>query len=215
MHFNLEEQEQLAEFKAWWKRFGKWILATIVAVSVGYISYATYGWWNKKSSLGASKVYELVLTGAQKQDIPLILKATADLQDQFQSTSYAGMASLVAAQVTNAAGDLANSEKNLRWAVDKAKVDAHQDIARARLVSLLIDQDKFDEARKVAAASVSKPFEPLILERRGDVEFAQQKNADARKFYQQGWDLLLKNADASDESKRLLKVKLDAVGGRS
>jgi predicted negative regulator of RcsB-dependent stress response len=215
MHFNLEEQEQLAEFKAWWKRFGKWILAPIVAVTVGYISYATYGWWNKKSSLGASKVYELVLTGAQKQDIPLILKATADLQDQFQSTSYAGMASLVAAQVTNAAGDLANSEKNLRWAVEKAKVDAHQDIARARLVSLLIDQDKFDEARKVAAASVSKPFEPLILERRGDVEFAQQKNAEARKFYQQGWDLLLKNADASDESKRLLKVKLDAVGGRS
>jgi predicted negative regulator of RcsB-dependent stress response len=125
------------------------------------------------------------------------------------------MASLVAAQVTNASGDLVNSEKNLRWVVDKAKVDAHQDIARTRLVSLLIDQDKFDEARKVAAASVSKPFEPLILERRGDVEFAQQKNADARKFYQQAWDLLLKNSEASDESKRLLKIKLDAVGGRS
>jgi predicted negative regulator of RcsB-dependent stress response len=215
MHFNLEEQEQLADFKAWWKRYGNWLLAIILVLAVSYISYAGYGWWNKKSSLGASKVYELVLTGAQKQDIPLILKATADLQDQFQSTSYAGMASLVAAQVTNAAGDLANSEKNLRWAVDKAKFDSHQDIARARLVSLLIDQDKFDEARKVAAASVSKPFEPLILERRGDVELAQQKNTEARKFYQQAWDLLLKNVDASDESKRLLKVKLDAVGGRS
>ena len=215
MHFNLEEQEQLAEFKAWWKRYGNWLLAIILILAVSYISYAGYGWWNKKSSLGASKVYELVLTGAQKQDIPLILKATADLQDQFQSTSYAGMASLVAAQVTNASGDLVNSEKNLRWAADKAKVDAHQDIARTRLVSLLIDQDKFDEARKVAAKSVSKPFEPLILERRGDVEFAQQKNADARKLYQQAWDLLLKNSEASDESKRLLKIKLDAVGGRS
>jgi predicted negative regulator of RcsB-dependent stress response len=215
MHFNLEEQEQLAEFKAWWKRYGNWLLAIFTVVAVSYGSYATYGWWNKKSSLGASKVYELVLIGAQKQDIPAILKATSDLQDQYKSTSYAGMASLVAAQVTNAAGDLANSEKNLRWALDKAKVTAHQDIARARLVSLLIDQDKFDEARKVAAASVSKPFEPLLLERRGDVEFAQQKNTEARKLYQEAWDLLLKNADASDESKRLLKIKLDAVGGRS
>jgi predicted negative regulator of RcsB-dependent stress response len=66
----------------------------------------------------------------------------------------------------------------------------------------------------VASASVSKAFEPLLLERRGDVLLAQQKMAEARKFYQQAWDKLAKNPDAADESKRLLKVKLDAVGGR-
>jgi predicted negative regulator of RcsB-dependent stress response len=155
------------------------------------------------------------LNSAQKQDVPSLLKAVGELQDQYKSTSYAGMASLVAAQVANAAGDLANAEKNLRWAMSHAKVDAHQDVARARLVSLLIDQDKMDEARKVSAESVSKAFEPLMLERRGDVELAQQKVTDARQFYQKAWDQLLKNPDASDESKRLLKIKLDAVGGRS
>lgn len=215
MHFNLEEQEQLAELKAWWKRYGKWLLSVVLVLAVSYVTYAGSAWWSKKNSLGASKVYETLLTSAQKQDVPSLLKAVGELQDQYKSTSYAGMASLVAAQVANAAGDLANAEKNLRWAMSHAKVDAHQDVARARLVSLLIDQDKMDEARKVSAESVSKAFEPLMLERRGDVELAQQKVTDARQFYQKAWDQLLKNPNASDESKRLLKIKLDAVGGRS
>jgi predicted negative regulator of RcsB-dependent stress response len=46
------------------------------------------------------------------------------------------------------------------------------------------------------------------------VQLAQQKIVEARQFYQQAWDKLAKNPDAADEAKRLLKVKLDAVGGR-
>jgi predicted negative regulator of RcsB-dependent stress response len=81
-------------------------------------------------------------------------------------------------------------------------------------VSLLIDKGDFAEAQKLAAGSVSKPFEALMLERRGDVELAQQKIPEARKFYQEAWDKLAKNPEAADEAKRLLKIKLDAVGGR-
>jgi predicted negative regulator of RcsB-dependent stress response len=55
---------------------------------------------------------------------------------------------------------------------------------------------------------------PLLLERRGDVQFAQQKNAEAKKAYLEALDLIEKNPEAADEAKRLLKIKLDAVGGR-
>ena len=214
MHFNLEEQEQLAEFKAWWKQYGQWLIAIVLVLAVSYLAYAGYGWWQKRQSLGASKLYETLLVSAQKQDVPGTLRVAQDLQDQFSSTSYAGMASLVAAQVANAAGDMAGAEKNLRWSASHAKNDAHQDLARSRLVSLLIDKGDFVEAQKVAAASVSKSFEALMQERRGDVELAQGKNAEARQFYQKAWEQLAKNPEASDEAKRLLKIKLDAVGGR-
>jgi predicted negative regulator of RcsB-dependent stress response len=106
------------------------------------------------------------------------------------------------------------TEQQLRWTMSKASSDAHRDVARARLVSLLIDKSDFAEAEKVASASVSTAFEPLFLERRGDVQLAQKKIIEARQFYQQAWDKLAKNSDAADESKRLLKIKLDAVGGR-
>jgi predicted negative regulator of RcsB-dependent stress response len=214
MHFNLEEQEQLAEFKAWWKQYGKLLIAAAVAIALAYSAYVGYGWWQQRQAMGASKLYETLLLSAQKQDIPGTLRAANDLQDQFSSTSYAGMSALVAAQVANASGDMVGAEKNLRWSVENAKVDSHRDIARSRLVSLLIDKGDFAEAQKLAAGSVSKPFEALMLERRGDVELAQQKNPEARKFYQEAWDKLAKNPEAADEAKRLLKIKLDAVGGR-
>ena len=80
-------------------------------------------------------------------------------------------------------------------------------------ISLLIDKGDFADADKLTSASVSTSFEPLILERRGDVQLAQDKNSEARKYYQEAWAKLMKNSEASDEAKRLLKVKLDAVGG--
>lgn len=213
MHFNLEEQEQLAEFKAWWKQYGKWLIAGVASALLIYALYAGWGWWTNRQSENASKLYDTLLVSAQKQDAAGVLRAAADIQDQFSSTSYAGMAGLVAAQVANAAGDMANTEKQLRWTADKAKSEAHADLAKVRLISLLIDKGDFAGADKVASGSVSKPFMPLLLERRGDIQLAQQKNADARKAYQEAWELLSKNKEVPDEAKRLLKVKLDAVGG--
>ena len=214
MHFNLEEQEQLAELKAWWKQYGKWLMAALVVILIAYLSFTGWNWWQNRLALGATKLYDNLLVSAQKQDVPAVLRAASDIQDQYGSSSYAGMAGLVAAQVANAAGDMANAEKHLRKTMDDAKSVAHRDLARARLVSLLIDQAKFADAEKVSAASVSDAFVPLMLERRGDVQLAQQKTLEARQFYQQAWDKLAKNPDAADEAKRLLKIKLDAVGGR-
>ena len=213
MHFNLEEQEQLAEFKAWWKQYGKWLMAAAAVILLGYATYTGWGWWTNRQSEQASKLYDTLLVSAQKQDAAAVLKAATDIQDQFSSTSYAGMAGLVAAQIANSAGDMANTEKQLRWTADNAKSDAHADLAKVRLISLLIDKGDFAAADKVASGSVSKPMMPLLIERRGDIQLAQQKNAEARKFYQEAWELLAKSKEVPDEAKRLLKVKLDAVGG--
>ena len=89
MHFNLEEQEQLAEFKAWWKQYGKWLMAAAATVLLGYASYSGWGWWANRQSENASKLYDTLLVSAQKQDVAGVLRAAADIQDQFSSTSYA------------------------------------------------------------------------------------------------------------------------------
>jgi valyl-tRNA synthetase len=58
-----------------------------------------------------------------------------------------------------------------------------------------------------------KGFEALWLERRGDWYLSQQKIAEARTSYQAAWKIMLQAKELPDESRRLLKVKLDAVGG--
>ena len=56
-------------------------------------------------------------------------------------------------------------------------------------------------------------FEALWLERRGDWYLAQKKITDARTSYEAAWKQLNQAKEFPEEARRLLKVKLDAVGG--
>ncbi|MEY3418727.1 MAG: hypothetical protein RJA46_498, partial [Pseudomonadota bacterium] len=56
-------------------------------------------------------------------------------------------------------------------------------------------------------------FEALWLERRGDWYLAQKNMDDARKSYEAAWKQLNDVKEFPEEARRLLKVKLDAVGG--
>ena len=80
MHFNLDEQEQLAELKAWWKQYGKWLIAILILILLSYSSYTTWNWWQNRSSVAASKLYDTLLISAQKQDVPGVLRASKDLK---------------------------------------------------------------------------------------------------------------------------------------
>lgn len=55
----------------------------------------------------------------------------------------------------------------------------------------------------------------LWLERRGDWYLAQKKNDQAKQSYQEAWKKLDQAKEFPEEARRLLKVKLDAVGGVS
>jgi len=125
MHFNLEEQEQLAELKAWWKQYGKWLLAIAVILALSYSGYVSWNWWQNRQAVAASKLYETLLQSAVKQDLPGTLRAAEDLQKGYSGTAYAGMAGLVTAQLANAAGDLGAAQKQLRWTMETAQSDAH------------------------------------------------------------------------------------------
>ena len=66
------------------------------------------------------------------------------------------------------------------------------------------------------AACENKPingFEALWLERRGDWYLAQKNTAQAKVSYQDAWKKLDQAKEFPEEARRLLKVKLDAVGG--
>ena len=51
------------------------------------------------------------------------------------------------------------------------------------------------------------------MERRGDWFLAQKKVAHARTSYEAAWKQLSQDKEFPEEARRLLKVKLDAVGG--
>jgi len=83
-------------------------------------------------------------------------------------------------------------------------------------VSQLIEQGSekdFAEADQILKDKPVVGFEALWLERRGDWYLAQKKNAEAKASYQDAWKALDQAKEFPEEARRLLKVKLDAVGG--
>lgn len=216
MPLDLEEQEQLDQFKAFWQKYRNLITGVATAALFAYAAYSGYQWWRNNQALEASKLYETMVSAIAKGDKEQTLRAADDLQKDFGRTPYAPMSSLVAARIAADAGDSAKSLDYLRWAAKNASNDGYLALAKMRLVSQLIEQGSekdFAEADQILKDKPVAGFEALWLERRGDWYLAQKNIPEAKNSYQAAWKKLDQDKEFPEEARRLLKVKLDAVGG--
>lgn len=216
MPLDLEEQEQLDSFKAFWEKYRSLILGIVTAVLFAFAAFNGWQWWKNSQATEAGKLYETMMSSIEKGNKDQSMQAADDLQKQFASTSYAPMASLIAAKLAADAGDAAKSQAYLRWVAEKAANDGYKALGKLRLATALLDEGSAKSLAEADAILKGKPtigFEPLWLERRGDWYLVQGKNADARASYLQAWKLLEKSKEFPQEARSLLKVKLDAVGG--
>jgi len=216
MPLDLEEQEQLDQLKAFWQKYRNLITGMVTAALFAYAAYSGYQWWRNSQALEASKLYETMVGAIAKGDKDQTLRAADDLQKDYARTPYAPMSSLIAARIAADAGDNAKALDYLRWAAKNASNDGYLALAKLRLVSQLIEQGSekdFAEADQILKDRPVAGFEALWLERRGDWYLAQKKNAEAKASYQDAWKALDQAKEFPEEARRLLKVKLDAVGG--
>ena len=216
MPLDLEEQEQLDQLKAFWQKYRNLITGLLTVVLFAYAAYSGYGWWRNSQALEASKLYETMISAVAKGDQEQTLRAANDLQKDFARTPYAAMSSLIAARIAADSGDSAKAIDYLRWASKNASNDGYLALAKLRLVTQLIEQGgekDFAEADQILKETPVAGFEALWLERRGDWYLAQKKNAEAKKSYEDAWKALNQAKEFPEEARRLLKVKLDAVGG--
>lgn len=216
MPLDLEEQEQVDQLKAFWQKYRNLITGVVTVVLFAYAAYSGYQWWRNSQAAAASQLYETMVTAIGKGDKDQTLRAADDLQKQFSSTAYAAMSSLVAARIAADAGDAAKAMDYLRWAAKNSSDKGYLALAKLRLAAQLIEQGAekdFAEADAILNEKAIPGFEALWLERRGDWYLAQKKVAEARKSYEAAWKQLNDAKEFPEEARRLLKVKLDAVGG--
>ena len=216
MALDLEEQEQIANLKSFWNRFGKYIIGVATVALFTYAAVSSLNWYQRSQAAEAAKLYETLLGTLTKNERDKTYLAADDLQKKFAGTTYAAMGSLVAAKIASDANDGAKAQTYLKWAANKASDDAYRALAQLRLVGLFIDQGTdaaMSEADQILKGKAVKGFEPLWIERRGDWFLAQKKTVEARTQYLNAWKLLEKDKSFPEDSKRLLKVKIDAVGG--
>lgn len=208
MAYDLEEQEQIAVIKDWWRKYGNLVTTAVTVLLVGVIGVQGWRYYSNQQTVGAATLYAQLDTAEKSNEPKKVQDIAQTLASNHAGTAYAGMAALRAAKSFVAVNDLANAKQRLQWVVDKAKDDEMRDVARLRLAAVLLDEKKYDEALKLLDAKHVPAFDGLYADLKGDILTAQGKRAEARAQYQ----LALEKSDARGNYRQLVQVKLDALG---
>ncbi|ALD90923.1 tetratricopeptide repeat protein [Cupriavidus gilardii] len=208
MAYDLEEQEQLENIKAWWRQYGNFLTWLLIACLLAFAAWNGWNWWQRKQAGEAAVLYEQVLKAAEARDVERTKRAAGDLEDKYGKTAYGQMTALVAAKVLYEAGDLAGAKSQLQWAVDHGDGE-YQHLARVRLAGVLLDEKAYDQGLALLKNEPPSPFVALYADRRGDLLAAQDKRDEARAAYRQALDKL-----GVDEAgmRQIIQFKLDALG---
>jgi predicted negative regulator of RcsB-dependent stress response len=209
MAYDLQEQDQIDAFKAFWNRYGNLLLTVATVVLLAIAGWRAWGYWQQKQAVSASVVYEQLREAVERNDISRVKQVSGELFEQHPGTVYGSMGALLAAKAYFDAGDLKAAKAPLQWAVDKAKDPEHALLARVRLAGILLDEKAYDEGLKLLSVTDAGVFEGLFADRRGDLLVAQGKVSEARAAYQ----LSLQKLEANSALRPIVQLKLDASGG--
>ena len=207
--YDLEEQEQLEDLKAWWKQWGNTISGVIIAVCVGVIAVQGWRWWSAQQAERAAVLYSAVSAAVRANDVAKAKDAMAQLADKYGGTAYAPRAALLLAATLHGAGDKAGAKAQLASVIDRDSEPELKEIARLRLAALLMDDKQYDEALRTLDAKHDEAFAGIYADMRGDVLVAAGRNPEARAAYQTA----LARFDQRSPYRNYVQVKLDTLGG--
>ncbi|BEI39174.1 tetratricopeptide repeat protein [Polynucleobacter sp. HIN8] len=216
MALDLEEQENLANLKSFWARYGNYIIGVITVALLVYSGMSAWKWYQRDQAADAGKLYETLINSISKNEKDKTYLAAEDLQKKYGGTSYAAMGSLVAAKVAMDSNDASKAQSYLKWTANQASDDSFRALAQLRLLGILIDQGteaSLKEADQLLKEKAVKGFEPLWIERRGDWYLVQTKIPEARIEYLKAMKAMQSDRAFPEDARGLLKVKIDAVGG--
>jgi predicted negative regulator of RcsB-dependent stress response len=210
MPLDLEEQEQVAELKAWWRQHGNLIVSVILAAALAFAGWQGWRWYGASQAAQAAAVFDALAKAAQAGDAKALRDSAGTLIESYPRTLYASMGALVAARFHFDRNDFKSAKAQLEWVVERAPSEDFRDIARLRLAAVLLDEKAYDEALKMLEAGHSAAYDSQYAALRGDVLVAKNQPADARAAYQLALDKAGKEASAFRES---VRMRLEALGG--
>jgi predicted negative regulator of RcsB-dependent stress response len=211
MALDLEEQEQVAELKAWWKQHGNLIVTAVLAASLAFAGWQGWRWYRASQAAQAGAVFDALAKAAQAGDAKAVRDSAGTLLESYPRTLYASMGALMAARFHFDRGDLKAAKAQLEWAVERAPSEDFRDIARLRLASILLDEKAPDEALKLLEAKHGAAYESQYAALRGDALLAKNQRAEARAAYQLALDKAGK--DQQSAFRESVRMRLEALGG--
>lgn len=210
MPLDLEEQEKLAELKAWWKTNGGIIVGALLAAAIAFAGWAGWKRYEATQARAASVLYETLSHAAQAGDARAVRQAGGTLIEKYPRTLYASMGALVAARFYYDHDEPKNAKAQLQWTIEHGRTEDFKDLARLRLGAVLLDERAYDEALKLAQAAHGASYDAQYAALKGDILVAQNQAAQARSAYKLALEKTPEDQRAFRES---VRIRLEALGG--
>jgi predicted negative regulator of RcsB-dependent stress response len=206
--YDFEEQERIAELKAWWEDNRWYVIGAIVAAIAAFAGYRGWIYWSAQRAEDAAAMFAPVAAAAKAKDAKKVTEAAQPLIAKHPRSYYSSEAALVLARSAFDANNLDEARKQLEWVVANG-VTEHQGIARMRLAAVLMEQKKYEEALKVLDGNKDEAFVALAADLRGDIMLTQGRLDEARAAYK----LAAEKAGPRNPVKSIADTKLNALGG--
>ena len=210
MALDLEEQEQLAELKAWWNQWGSLITAAIVAACVAFAGWQAWRWYERGQTAQAAGLFDTLARAAQAGDAKALRDAGGALLENYSRTLYASMGALTAARFYFDRNDLKSAKAQLQWVLEQGRTEDFRDLARLRLANVLLDEKAYDEALKLLDEKHAAAYDAQYAAAKGDVLIAKNQPAEAKTAYRLALDKAGSGNTAIRES---VRMRLEALGG--
>jgi len=219
--YDLEEQEQIENFKAWWQRYGNrltWLLCVVAIASVGWQGWQ---WRQNQLSAEAGMIFFSLQQAITSDNVPQVKVLAGELTEKFGSTSFAPLGVLLAAKHAIGKDDPQTARLQLTWVVEHGKNEI-ADIARLRLAGLLLDAKDYEGARRELSGKPAAAFAAAYAELKGDIHATEGKLTEAKTAYREAISLqkqaIAEKAGGKKDAEEiqispLLQQKLDALGG--
>ncbi|MBI3045802.1 MAG: tetratricopeptide repeat protein [Betaproteobacteria bacterium] len=208
MAYDLEEQEQIAVLKAWWKDHGNLVVAAVAAGALSLGAFQGWRYYQHSRALTAVVLYEQLEQAERAGDHKKVRDIAGQITGKYGATPYGAFAALSAARAGFDTGDLGGAKSQLQWVMDNAKETEVRDIARLRLAGVLLDEKNYAEALKLAEAKPVDSMAGLYADLRGDILLTQGRKAEARGAYQ----FALDKSEAGSPYRAAVQLKLDSLG---
>lgn len=210
MALDLEEQEQVAELKAWWNQYGNLIVSAITAAALAFAGWQGWRWYERNQAAQAGALYDTIVRASRAGDAKALRDADGALLENYPRTMYASMGALMAARFYYEHNDAKGAKAQLQWVLEHARTDDFRDIARLRLAAILLDEKAYDEALKQLDEKHAAAYDAQYAAAKGDVLVAKSSLAEARAAYRVALDKAGSGSAAFRES---VRMRLEALGG--
>jgi predicted negative regulator of RcsB-dependent stress response len=210
MALDLEEQEQVAELKAWWNQHGNLIVAAITAAALAFAGWQGWRWYERNQAAQAGALYDTIVRASRAGDAKALRDADGALLENYPRTMYASMGALIAARYYYEHNDAKGAKAQLDWVLEHARTDDFRDLARLRLAAILLDEKAYDQALKLLDEQHASAYDSQYAAAKGDVLVAKQQPNEARAAYRVALDKAGSGSAAFRES---VRMRLEALGG--